>query len=102
MIKRKITIIFVVCMAFTSFVSNHAFSQETTPAFRALGQGKIHLGPLKVYTYFGERVEVDDNVFQVSGKGTTATGGRCHHRVQWLAGRLQGQRRPREVPADDG
>ena len=46
-------------MAFTSFVSNHAFSQ-----------GKIHLGPLKVYTFFGERVEVDDNVFQISGKDT--------------------------------
>ncbi len=46
-------------MAFTSFVSNHAFSQ-----------GKIHLGSLRIYPALGERVEVDDNVFQVSGKDT--------------------------------
>ncbi len=59
MIKRKITTIFVVFMAFTSLINNHAFSQ-----------GKIHLGPLEIYPTFGERIEVDDNVFQISGKGT--------------------------------
>ena len=45
-------------MAFTSFVSNHAFSQ-----------GKIHLGALRIYPLFSERIEFDDNVFQVSGTG---------------------------------
>ncbi|MBO1223330.1 MAG: outer membrane beta-barrel protein [Candidatus Scalindua sediminis] len=58
MMKRKITIIFVVFMAFTSFVSNHAFSQ-----------GKIHLGSLRIYPLFSERIEVDDNILQVSGTG---------------------------------
>ncbi len=45
-------------MAFTSLSSNHAFSQ-----------GKIHLGALRIYPVFGERIEFDDNVFQVSGTG---------------------------------
>ncbi len=67
MIKGKITTIFVVCMAFTSLVSNHAFSQGK---ISTLGQGKIHLGPLRIYPIFGERIEVDDNVYQVSGKDT--------------------------------
>jgi polysaccharide biosynthesis protein VpsM len=62
-IKRKITGIFVVFMAFTALTSNHAFSQ-----------GKIHLGPLRIYPLFGERIEVDDNVYQVSGKGETVRG----------------------------
>lgn len=66
MTKRKITVIFVVFMAFTSLISNHAFSQGNIPA---LGQGKIHLGLLKVYTFFGERIEVDDNIFEVAGTG---------------------------------
>jgi predicted porin len=52
-------------MAFTSFVSNHAFSQ-----------GKIHLGALRIYPAFGERIEVDDNVYQISGKGTKPDGQR--------------------------
>jgi hypothetical protein len=65
MIKRKIAIIFVVCMAFMSLSSNHAFSQ-----------GKIHLGALRIYPVFGERIEFDDNVFQVSGKGTKLDGQR--------------------------
>jgi hypothetical protein len=59
-------------MAFTSLISNHAFSQGNIPA---LGQGKIHLGPLRIYPFFGERIEFDDNIFQVSGTGTDpATG----------------------------
>ncbi len=45
-------------MAFTSLSSNHAFSQ-----------GKIHLGALRIYPAFSERIEVDDNILQVSGKG---------------------------------
>ncbi|KKK66260.1 hypothetical protein LCGC14_2965890, partial [marine sediment metagenome] len=59
MIKRKITLIIVVFIVYTSFVSNHAFSQ-----------GKIHLGALRIYPLFSERIEVDDNILQVSGKGT--------------------------------
>jgi hypothetical protein len=43
---------------------------------RAYSQGKIHMGPLKINPSFGERIEVDDNAFQVSGKGTTEDGQR--------------------------
>ena len=78
--KRKITVIFVVFMAFTSLISNHAFSQGKMPTFgqgktQPLGQGKIHLGPLRIYPLFSERIGVDDNVFQVSGSGTNPVTG---------------------------
>ena len=43
---------------------------------RAYSQGNIHLGPLKINRSFVERIEFDDNVFQVSGKGTTSDGQR--------------------------
>jgi hypothetical protein len=62
---KKIAVVFVVFIALTVLISNHAFSQ-----------GNIHLGSLEIYPVFGERIEVDDNVYQVSGKGTTANGGR--------------------------
>jgi len=39
----------------------------------AFSQGNIKLGPLHLYPKFTERIESDDNVFQVSGK--TASGG---------------------------
>ena len=62
---KKISIVFVVCISLTALISNHAFSQ-----------GKINLGALEIHPVFGERIEVDDNVYQISGKGTTAAGGR--------------------------
>ena len=39
----------------------------------AFSQGNIKLGPLHLYPKFTERIESDDNIFQVSGK--TASGG---------------------------
>ena len=35
----------------------------------AFSQGNIKLGPLHLYPEFTERIESDDNIFQVSGKG---------------------------------
>ncbi len=58
MMKRKITIILGEFMAFTSFIMNHAFSQ-----------GKPHLGALRIYPLFQERIDVDDNILQGSVKG---------------------------------
>ena len=42
----------------------------------AYSQGNLHLGALDIHPSFFERIEFDDNVYQVSGKGVNVTGGR--------------------------
>ncbi len=56
----KITFISIfIFSVFISFFNKSALSQ---------GQGNINIGPLNANILFGERVELDDNVFQVAGK----------------------------------
>ena len=64
---KKIAVGFIAFISLTTLISNHAFSQ-----------GKIHLGALRIYPVFSERIEVDDNVYQVSGteRGTNPNTGR--------------------------
>ncbi len=81
--------VFVVTGVLVS-ISNYAFCQDTpdTHGIKAkeyqakVGKRKgkspsnIHIGPLVLNPSLGERLESDDNVFQVSGKGTKPDGQR--------------------------
>jgi hypothetical protein len=62
--KAKVATILIVFVMVGVLICNRAYSQGNIPP------GNIHLGPLKINPSFGERLEYDDNAFQVSGKGT--------------------------------
>ncbi|MGR3174056.1 MAG: outer membrane beta-barrel protein [Candidatus Scalindua sp.] len=88
--KFKFLIFFLAFVAVGVLISNHAFSQDTPDTHgikqkrfqaqvgkrKGRSPGNIHLGPLIINPSFGERLEYDDNVFQVSGKGTKPDGQR--------------------------
>ena len=56
---RYISIFLTVCVCIAVF------------NLRAFSQGNIKLGPLHLAPKFTERIESDDNIYQVSGKGTS-------------------------------
>ena len=88
--KSKYVTFFLAFVAVGVLISNHAFPQDTPDTHglmtkrykstvgkrRGKSPANIHLGALIVNPSFGERLESDDNVFQVSGKGTKPDGQR--------------------------
>jgi len=57
---RFVSILFITVTVCIAVFNIHAFSQ-----------GNIKLGPLHLAPKFTERIESDDNIYQVSGKGTS-------------------------------
>ena len=88
--KLKFVTFFLAFVAAGVLISNHAFSQDTPDTHgikqkryqaqagkrKGRSPGNIHLGALIINPSFSERLEYDDNVFQVSGKGTKPDGQR--------------------------
>jgi polysaccharide biosynthesis protein VpsM len=62
-ITTRITIIYAAVIFHVILIDTYAFSQ-----------GNIHLGPIQIHPSLAERIEFDDNIFQVSGKETTVRG----------------------------